>query len=144
MALVIPLQRRRKVEKDRYSSEDFWRNSMVPASIGMSILIVGAVATLVVGLKTGWLQGDSSRWVLVAALVSVIGLTKIVIANMFFFMLAQDESRLDPRIPPPPPDPGTRIERQQPRRRTPMRANIEQRRRVFPDQRKRTARMSAD
>lgn len=145
MALVIPLQRRRrKLEKDPYSSEAFWRNSMVPASIGMCILIVGAVATLVIGLKTGWLQGDSSKWVLVAALVSVIGLTKIVIANMFFFLLAQDESRLDPQPAPPPPDPGTRIERQQPRRRTPMRANLEQRRRAFPDRRKRTARMSAD
>jgi hypothetical protein len=145
VALVIPFQRRRpKVESDPYSSEAFWRRSMVPASIGMSILIVGAVATLVIGLKTGWLRGDSSNWVLVAALVSVIGLTKIVIANMFFFLLMQDDSRLDPPPAPPPPDPGTRIERQRNRKHAPARLDPAQKRRVVPDRRKRAARMSAD
>ena len=43
---------------------------------------MAAVATLGVGVKTGWLGHDSSKWVLVAALVSVIGLTKIVLANI--------------------------------------------------------------
>ena len=114
MAIVIPLQRRRplKVEANKYSAEAFWRKSMVPASIGMGVIIVAAVATLGIGVKTGWLGHDSSKWVLVAALVSVIGLTKIVIANMFFFLLMQDEARLDPPPAPPPPTPGTRVERQ--------------------------------
>ena len=84
MAIVIPLQRRRgpEVAVNKYSSEAFWRKSMVPASIGMGVIIVTAVATLGIGVKMGWLGHDSSQWVLVAALVSVIGLTKIVIANM--------------------------------------------------------------
>ena len=104
VATVIPLQRRRlqKGTADKHSAEAFWRNSMVPASIAMGIIIVAAVATLGVGVKTGWLGHDSSRWVLVAALVSVIGLTKIVLANMVFFLLMQDDARLDP--PPAPPD----------------------------------------
>ncbi len=124
MAIVIPLQRRRplNVEANPYSAEAFWRKSMVPASIGMGVIIVAAVATLGIGVKTGWLGHDSSKWVLVAALVSVIGLTKIVLANMFFFLLMQDEARLDP--PPAPPPISAR-----PRRR--------------PDRRKRTAISSA-
>ena len=105
VATVIPLQRRRlqKGTADKHSAEAFWRNSMVPASIVMGVIIVAAVATLGVGVKTGWLGHDSSRWVLVAALVSVIGLTKIVIANMFFFLLMRDDARLDPPPAPPPP-----------------------------------------
>src|ERR1700681_1006922 len=110
VATVIPLQRRRlqKGTTDKHSAEAFWRNSMVPASIAMGIIIVAAVATLGVGVKTGWLGHDSSKWVFVAALVSVIGLTKIVIANMFFFLLMRDDARLDP---PPAPPPGTRLNR---------------------------------
>ena len=113
VATVIPLQRRRlqKGTADKHSAEAFWRNSMVPASIVMGIIIVAAVATLGVGVKTGWLGHDSSKWVLVAALVSVIGLTKIVIANMFFFLLMRDDARLDPPPAPPPPTPGTRLNR---------------------------------
>ena len=76
VAVVIPLQRRRPLNANPYSAEAFWRKSMVPASIGMGVIIVAAVATLGVGVKTGWLGHDSSKWVLVAALVSVIGLTK--------------------------------------------------------------------
>jgi hypothetical protein len=120
VATVIQLQRRHplnsrgvpKATANKHSAEAFWRNSMVPASIAMGIIIVAAVATLGVGVKTGWLGHDSSRWVLVAALVSVIGLTKIVIANMFFFLLMQDDARLDLPPAPPPPTPGTRLNRQ--------------------------------
>lgn len=140
MAIVIPLQRRRPLNAaaNRYSAEAFWRNSMVPVSIGMGVIIVTAVATLVIGVKTGWLGHDSSKWVLVAALVSVIGLTKVVIANLFFFLLMQDEARLDPPPAPPPPTPGTRIERQTRPLRTPRRAAFARPRRV-PSRRKRPA-----
>ncbi len=144
MAIVIPLQRRRplNVEANPYSAEAFWRKSMVPASIGMGVIIVAAVATLGIGVKTGWLGHDSSKWVLVAALVSVIGLTKIVLANMFFFLLMQDEARLDPPPAPPPPTPGIPVERQTRALRIKKRA-ISARPRRQPDRRKRTATSSA-
>ena len=150
VATVIQLQRRhplnsrgtQKATANKHSAEAFWRNSMVPASIAMGIIIVAAVATLGVGVKTGWLGHDSSRWVLVAALVSVIGLTKIVIANMFFFLLMQDDARLDPPPAPPPPTPGTRVERQTRPLRIPARSISRPRRR--PDRRKRTATLFAD
>jgi len=116
---------------------------MVPASIGMGVIIVAAVATLVIGVKTGWLGHDSSKWVLVAALVSVIGLTKIVIANMFFFLLMQDDARLDPPPAPPPPTPGTRVERQARPLRMPPRA-ISTRARRVPGRRRRAANLPAN
>jgi hypothetical protein len=142
--MVIPLQRRRQLDApaNPYSAEAFWRKSMVPASIGMGVIIVAAVGTLVVGVRMGWLGHDSAKWVLVAALVSVIGLTKIVLANMFFFLLMQDEARLDPRPAPPPPTPGTRVERQTRPLRMPPRA-ISARSRRRPDRRKRSATLSA-
>jgi hypothetical protein len=144
VAIVIPLQRRRplNVEANPYSAEAFWRKSMVPASIGMGVIIVAAVATLGIGVKTGWLGHDSSKWVLVAALVSVIGLTKIVLANMFFFLLMQDDARLDPPPAPPPPTPGIPVERQTRSLRIKQRA-ISARSRRRPDRRKRTATSSA-
>jgi len=145
VAIVIPLQRRRPLDAaaNKYSAEAFWRKSMVPASIGMGVIIVAAVATLVVGVKTGWLGGDCSKWVLVAALVSVIGLTKIVIANMFFFLLMQDDARLDPPPAPPPPTPGTRVERQTRPLRIAPRA-ISARPRRVPGPRRRAANLPAD
>src|ERR1700692_869722 len=116
---------------------------MVPASIAMGIIIVAAVATLGIGVKTGWLGHDSSNWALVAALVSVIGLTKIVLANMFFFLLMQDEARLDPPPAPPPPTPGTRVERQtRPLRMTPRAISARAPRRA--GRRARVAKVSAD
>jgi len=144
VAIVIPLQRRRAEgasvnPHSPHSAEAYWRNSMVPVSIGMGVIIVAAVATLLVGVKMGWLGHDSSRWVLVAALVSVIGLTKIVLANMFFFLLMQDEARLDPPPAPPPPTPGTRIERQTRPLKQPKRAIYPARARRRPDRRKRSA-----
>ncbi len=145
MATVILLQRRRPLNAaaNPYSAEAFWRKSMVPASIGMGVVIVAAVATLGVGVKMGWLGHDSSKWVLVAALVSVIGLTKIVLANMFFFLLMQDDARLDPPPAPPPPTPGTRVEHQIGSLRTPQRA-ISTRPRRMPGRRKRSATLSAN
>jgi hypothetical protein len=138
---VLPLQRRRLPEAaaNRYSAEAFWRKSMVPVSIGMGVIIILAVATLVVEVKTGWLGHDSEKWVMVAALVSVIGLTKIVIANMFFYLLMQDDARLDPRpAPPPPTPPGIPIERPARARRIRPRV-ISARARRRPDRRKRAA-----
>jgi hypothetical protein len=108
----------------------------------MGVIIVAAVATLGVGVKTGWLGHDSSKWVLVAALVSVIGLTKIVLANMFFFLLMQDEARLDPPPAPPPPTPGIPVERHARSLRIKQRS-ISARPRRRPDRRKRTATSSA-
>ena len=144
MAIVLPLQRRRPLNAaaNKYSAEAFWRKSMVPASIGMGVIIVAAVATLGIGVKTGWLGHDSSKWVLVAALVSVVGLTKVVIANMFFFLLMQDEARLDPPPAPPPPTPGIPVERETRPLRVPRRA-ISARLHRRPDRRKRTATSSA-
>ncbi len=112
MATVIPLHRRRptktaaqqKAAAAEQSAERFWRNSMVPASIAMGVIIVLALAALVVVAKTGALGHTSKTWVLVAALVSVIGLTKIIIANMFFFILMQDDARLN-ELPATPPGP---------------------------------------
>ncbi len=117
---------------------------MVPASIGMGAIIVVAVATLWVGLQTGWLGHEWGKWVLVAALVSVIGLTKIVIANMFFYLLMQDEARLDPMPAPAPPSPGTRVERRRRPARTPARVLLARAQRPRPDRRKRTATSSVD
>ncbi|HVB79226.1 MAG TPA: hypothetical protein VNE82_04660 [Candidatus Binataceae bacterium] len=144
MAIVIPLQRRQSPNAavNKYSTEAFWRKSMVPVSIGMGVIIVAAVTTLVVGVKMGWLGHDSANWALVAALVSVIGLTKIVIANMFFFLLMQDEARLDPPPAPPPPEPGIRVKRQTRPLRTAARA-ISARARRRPDRRERTATLSS-
>jgi hypothetical protein len=88
-----------------HSAEQFWRKSMVPASIAMGAIIVLAVGTLLVGSKAGLLTHDSETWVLVAALVSVIGLTKIIVANMFFYILMQDDARLSESVPAPPPSP---------------------------------------
>jgi hypothetical protein len=128
-----------EAEANRYSAEAFWRKSMVPASIGMGVIIVLAVATLEVGSKMGWLGEDYSKWALVAALVSVIGLAKIVIANMFFYLLMQDDARLDPRLAPTPPKPpGIPIERPVRARRI-RRRMISARARRRPDRRKRTA-----
>ena len=103
MGSVISFHRRRPLNSrgvpraadEEHSAEAFWRNSMVPASIAVGAIIVTAVATLVISVKTGWLGQDYSRLVLMAALVSMIGLTKIVIANMFFFLLMQDDARLE-------------------------------------------------
>lgn len=114
MATVIPMRRplspevrlqqaQRKAAAAEHSAERFWRKSMVPVSIAMCVVIVMAVSALVIGLRTGYLGHDSTMWVLVAALVSMVGLTKIVIANMFFFVLMQDDARLDGVEPPPPP-----------------------------------------
>lgn len=144
MTNVFPLQRRRlpQAAANRYSAEEFWRKSMVPVSIGMGIVIILAVATLVLGMNTGWFGHDCERWVLVAALVSVIGLSKIVIANMFFYLLMQDDARLDPRpAPPPPTPPGIPIERPARARRVRPRM-ISARARRRPDRRKRTATLS--
>lgn len=151
MATVISFQRRRRLKSreaqkpagGEHSAEAFWRNSMVPASIAMGVIIVAAVAMLVIGLKTGWLGQDYSGWVLVAALVSVIGLTKIVIANMFFFLLMQDDARLDARPAPPPPTPGTRLNRQTRPLQMPPRA-ISARSGRRPSRRTRVASLSAD
>ncbi len=143
VAIVIPLQRRRLLNANPYSAEAFWHKSMVPASIAMGVIILAALAMLWVAVKTGWLGDDFSKWVLVAALVSVIGLTKIVLANMFFFLLMQDEARLDPPPAPPPPTPGIPVER--PRRALRMKQRaISARPRRRPDRRQRTATSSAD
>jgi hypothetical protein len=138
VATVIPLQRRRLPNgaANKHSAEAFWRNSMVPASIAVGVIIVAAVATLVISVKTGWLGHDYSKWVLMAALVSMIGLTKIVIANMFFFLLMQDDARLEA---PPAPTPGIRLNRQT----RPLRA-ISARSRRRPSRRTRIANLSAD
>jgi len=125
MATVIPLRRRRpaksraqeNLEAER-SAERFWRDSMLPASIAMCVIIVLALISLLVVAKTGLLGQTSRTWVLVAALVSVIGLTKIVIANMFFFVLMQDDARLNeaPATPPGPrPSRQTQMLRMPPR-----------------------------
>lgn len=114
MATVITLRRPRPLgphatpgttARAPHSAERFWRNSMVPASIVMGAIIVLTLGTLFVGLKTGLLGHDSATWVLVAALVSVIGLTKIIVANMFFYIMTQDDARLDEPAPTPPPPP---------------------------------------
>ncbi len=144
MATVISFHRRRPLNSrgaptaadNEHSAEAFWRNSMVPASIAVGVIIVAAVATLAIAVKTGWLGHDYSKWVLTAALVSMIGLTKIVIANMFFFLLMQDDARLEA---PPAPMPGIRLNR----RTRPLRA-ISARARRRPSRRTRIANLSAD
>ncbi len=112
MATIIALRRPRplkpgaalsKAPANQYSAEQFFRKSMLPASIVMGAIIVLTVSTLFIGLKTGMLGHDAATWVLVAALVSVIGLTKIIVANMFFYIMVQDDARLDEPAPAPPP-----------------------------------------
>lgn len=123
MAIVIPFRRprpvkargERKTPAANHSAEQFWRKSMVPVSIAMGAVIVLALAALVVGAKTGLLGHNARMWVLVAATVSVIGLTKIVVANMFFYLLTQDDARLDE---PPPVLAARTVAKPRPRRRT--------------------------
>ena len=70
---------------------------MMPASIGMGVIIVLAMASLVFAVETGAIGPDAMIWVLIAVMISVVGLSKIIIANVFFLMLLKDDDRVDYR-----------------------------------------------
>ena len=93
----------RRPEQNRYSSEEFLRKSMIPASIAMGVIIVVAVAALIIGERYGLMRRPWGTWVLVTAVVSIAGLTKIIIANIFFYVLIQDDARIAEEEPPPRP-----------------------------------------
>lgn len=97
-----------KPKTDPHSAEQFWRKSMVPASIIMGVIIVVAVSGLVYAVEHGMMDRPWAMWLLVAALVSIVGLSKIIIANMFFYIMIQDDARLDEEEPAPPPNDGSR------------------------------------
>lgn len=111
MATVVPFSRRRAPNRRpagpaasedgartaRWSAEGFWRKSMMPASIGMGVIIVLAMGLLGIGVESGAIGPDAMIWVLIAAMISVVGLSKIIIANIFFLMLIKDDDRVDYR-----------------------------------------------
>lgn len=84
----------------------FWRKSMVSSSIVMGALVLVALATLVFGWRHGLAERDWGIWVMVAALFSVIGLTKVIMANVLFYVLLQEEAPV--KSAPAPPYPGLR------------------------------------
>ena len=114
MATVIAFRRplrkeaAQKPEPNPHSAEQFWRKSMVPASIIMGTIVVVAVGGLVYAVEYGLMDRPWAMWLLVAALVSIVGLSKIIIANMFFYIMIQDDARLDEEEPASPPNDGTR------------------------------------
>ncbi len=112
MATVVPFSRKRAPNRRpvgsaaasadgaraaRWSAEGFWRKSMMPASIGMGVIIVLAMGLLGLGAETGAIGPDAMIWVLIAVMISVVGLSKIIIANVFFLMLIRDDDRVDYR-----------------------------------------------
>lgn len=77
---------------------------MVPASIIMGVIVVVSVSGLAYAVEHQLMDRPWAMWLLVAALVSIVGLSKIIIANMFFYIMIQDDARLDEeeeRTPPP-------------------------------------------
>jgi uncharacterized membrane protein len=113
-------------EANQRSVEQFWRKSMVSASIVMGVIVVVAVGALVYAVKHGLMTQPWATWVLVGALVSIIGLSKVIVANMFFYIMLQDEARMNEQAPAPPDSsrktvPLRRIARAIPTRRRPRR-----------------------
>src|SRR5579885_2058651 len=110
MAVVVDFRRPRKGPPNRRASSElaelqFWHRSMLSWSVVMGAIVVLALATLVFGLRHGLLDHDWGMWVMVAALFSVIGLTKVIMANLLFYVLLREEAAVGAPSSPPP-DPG--------------------------------------
>jgi hypothetical protein len=115
MAIVVDFRRPRKGVPNRPAESElaeilFWRRSMVSWSIAMGAVVVISLATLIFGLRHGLLDHDWGMWVMVGALFSVIGVTKVIMANIMFYILLQEEvSAGRPTLAPP--DPGLPVKR---------------------------------
>lgn len=97
MATLISIERFRRRRRDSSSAaheEDFWRKAMLPSAIVMGVIVAISVGALVIGIKEGIFTSETMIWVLIGALVSVFALTKIVIANVLFFVLANEKPRV--------------------------------------------------
>jgi hypothetical protein len=132
----------KKRETNPYSAEQFWRKSMVPASIVMGVIVVAAVGALVFAVEHGRMDQPWAMWVLVAALISIVGLSKIIIANLFFYIMIQDDARVEEEELAPPPHDGTR--KTVPLRRTARAIPTPPRRRRRADEIKRAAMLRVD
>lgn len=96
MAKLIRLERllhEARRREDLAREEAFWRKSMVPVSIAMGIIIMLASGAFCAGVQWGVFSDSSMIWVVVAALVSIFALTKIVVANLLFYALANEQPR---------------------------------------------------
>ncbi len=96
MATLISIERirrQRRADDGAAREEAVWRNSMLPSAMAMGVIIVLATGALVIGTEKSVFGEESMAWILIAALVSVFALTKIVIANLLFFVLASEKPR---------------------------------------------------
>jgi hypothetical protein len=122
MAVVVDFRRPRISASGRPANSEsaelqFWRRSMVSWSVVMGAIVVLALATLVLGLRHGLLDRDWGMWVMVVALFSVIGLTKVIMANLLFYVLLREEVAVGAPSSPPP-DPGLPLRPRKPARST--------------------------
>jgi hypothetical protein len=111
MGVIVDFRRRRRISEAvdaELAQTQFWRKSMVRSSIVMGAIVVVALGTLIVGFQRGLFDYDWGMWVLVLALFSVFGLTKVIMANLLFYVLLQEETGVS-KSAGPPPDPGLRI-----------------------------------
>jgi hypothetical protein len=107
----------KRLGSDERAVVQFWRDSMVWSSIAMGVIVVLAAGTLFFGLKHGLMDHDWGMWVLVVALFAMAGLTKVIIANIFFYILLQEDMQLG-KTGVPPRDPGLRTQATAPVKRT--------------------------
>ncbi|GEM_PF-3204700 len=111
MAAILSFRRVRKDPVGPTNAElaeaQFWRKSMVRSSIAMGAVVVIALGTLLLGMQEKLFDDDWGMWVLVIALFSVAGLTKVIMANILFYFLLREEAAVG-RSGVSPPDPGLR------------------------------------
>jgi hypothetical protein len=96
-----------KPENAELAEVQFWRKSMVRSTIVMAAIVVIGLGTLIFGEQQQLFDDDWGMWVLVITLFSVAGLTKVIMANIFFYFLLKEEAGAG-RPGAPPPEPGLR------------------------------------
>ena len=104
MATLISIERfrsQRRASDGPAREEACWRNAMLPSAIAMGVVIVVSMGVLFLGAKEEIFSAESMMWLLIAALVSFFALTKIIIANVLFFVLANEKPRIAARGPRP-------------------------------------------
>jgi|GEM_PF-5920354 hypothetical protein len=96
MATLISLEhlrRQRRVSESTAREDNLWRNAMLPSAIGMGIVVAVSIGALFLGAQGDMFSAECMMWLLIAALVSFFALTKIIIANVLFFVLANEKPR---------------------------------------------------
>ncbi len=87
------LRRQRQVSDSTAREDGLWRNAMLPSAIAMGVVVVVSIGALFLGAEEELFSAESMMWLLIAALVSFFALTKIIIANVLFFVLANEKPR---------------------------------------------------